>query len=111
MHLVLAAYFRSTTSSLPSFELRQRRGYEDAFPEVDMIIENFGSLLLRFYGRNFPTGAYGEGSKRIAHAHLRAEKIQAGIGIGLPAIREMLIKRAHAYLPVIVHQVGNSGCR
>ena len=49
--------------------------------------------------------------KRIAHAYLRAEKIQAGIGIGLPAIREMLIKRPYAYLPVIVHEIGNPGCR
>ena len=49
--------------------------------------------------------------KRIAHAYLRAEKVQAGIGISLPAIREMLIKRAYAYLPVIVHEVGNTGGR
>jgi hypothetical protein len=31
-----------------------------------MIIEHISSLLLRFYGRNFPTGVYEEGSKRIA---------------------------------------------
>jgi hypothetical protein len=50
-------------------------------------------------------------SKRIAHAHLRSEKVQAGIGIGLPPVGEMLIKRSHVYLPVVVHTVGNAGCR
>src|SRR6266536_3324473 len=50
-------------------------------------------------------------SKRIAHAHLRSEKIQAGIRICLSPVGEMLIKRSHVYLPVVVHIVRNAGCR
>ena len=46
--------------------------------------------------------------KRIAHAHLRAKQVEAGIGIGLSAVGQMLVKRADIQFPVIVHHVGNT---
>src|SRR5438874_11190997 len=49
--------------------------------------------------------------KRIAGAHLRAEKVQAGIRIRLPPIREMLIKCSYVYLPMFIEAIGNAGCR
>jgi len=49
--------------------------------------------------------------KRIIHADLRSEKIQAWIRIGLSSIGQMLVKRSDVYFPMIVDAVGDAGSR
>ena len=49
--------------------------------------------------------------KRIIHADLRSEKIQARIRIGLSSIGQVLVKRSDVYFPMIVDAVGDAGSR
>ena len=46
--------------------------------------------------------------KRVRDADLRAKQVKAGIRIGLSAVGQMLVKRAHLQFPVIIHNVGNA---
>ena len=50
-------------------------------------------------------------SKRIVYAQLRSEQVEAGIGIGLSSIGQMLIKRSNVDFPVVVHDERNAGGR
>src|SRR4029453_17596705 len=50
-------------------------------------------------------------SKRVRDAHLWAKQIKAGVRIGLSAVGEMLVKRAHLQFPLIIHHGRNTRCR
>src|SRR4029453_7731444 len=47
--------------------------------------------------------------KRIAHAQLRSEQVEAWIRIRLSAVGQMLVERSDVHFPVIIYDVRNAG--
>src|SRR4030095_70970 len=47
--------------------------------------------------------------KRIAHAQLRSEQVEAWIRIRLSAVGQMLVERSDVHFTVIIYDVRNAG--